>query len=291
MSKNKSLRYQVKGALQNQLKIGQSRHNAKIESSTHNPDGIFSWGTYNSYLRQCELFVKWVKERYNCKTLDQAKEHASEYIQERVDKGLSAWTTKLDASAIAKLYKTTPTDLGIKTPPRYRADIKRSRGTKKHDKYFSEYANKDIIIFGKGTGLRRKELAAITPEDIYKSYGQLYVHVKNGKGGKKREVPVLPEYADHIFNYVNDRADLHSPIFTKIDNRLDEHSYRGQYATNWYDKLSRPIENIPKLDKYVCRKDKAGIVYDKKAMLQVSRFLGHNRIDVMAQSYLNNQSS
>jgi hypothetical protein len=39
---------------------------------------------------------------------------------------------------------------------------------------------------------------------------------------------------------------------------------------------------------YRCRKDKYGIVYDRKAMLIVSKALGHERIDVIAQSYLNN---
>ena len=39
-------------------------------------------------------------------------------------------------------------------------------------------------------------------------------------------------------------------------------------------------------DRYVCRRDRAGVVYDKAAMLQVSRMLGHNRISVIAGHYL-----
>ncbi|MDF2883418.1 MAG: hypothetical protein K0R54_3975 [Clostridiaceae bacterium] len=285
MSKNKSLLYQVKGVLQGQLKIGQSRHSSKHGEGTHSPEGIFSWATYNTYLKQCTEFSEWVKNKYNCKTLDQAKQYATEYVEGRVDAGLSAWTTKLDASALAKLYKTTSKDLGIKTPTRHRVNVKRSRGVKNHDKYFSEYNNKDLVGFGKGTGLRRRELGAVTPGDIYKSGGQVFVHVKNGKGGKVREVPVLPEYESHVLDCIKGKSP-NEPIFYKIDNRMDEHSYRAEYANAWYVQLARSIDSVPKADKYICRNDKAGVVYEKKAMLQVSRYLGHNRIDVIAQSYL-----
>ena len=34
------------------------------------------------------------------------------------------------------------------------------------------------------------------------------------------------------------------------------------------------------------RKDRAGETYDKRAMAIVTKNLGHNRIDVIAQSYL-----
>jgi hypothetical protein len=41
-------------------------------------------------------------------------------------------------------------------------------------------------------------------------------------------------------------------------------------------------------EKYICRKDKAGIVYDRRAMKIVSKQLGHNRISVIASDYLHN---
>lgn len=62
--------------------------------------------------------------------------------------------------------------------------------------------------------------------------------------------------------------------------------YRADYASAWYKRLARPAAFIPPADRYVCRRDRAGVVYDKAAMLQVSRMLGHNRISVIAGHYL-----
>ncbi|MBQ0028247.1 MAG: hypothetical protein KBS96_06555 [Lachnospiraceae bacterium] len=52
--------------------------------------------------------------------------------------------------------------------------------------------------------------------------------------------------------------------------------------------MARDISTLDSKEKYICRKDKAGVVYDRQAMLYASRQLGHNRIDVIANSYLHN---
>ena len=54
----------------------------------------------------------------------------------------------------------------------------------------------------------------------------------------------------------------------------------------WYKRLARPVAFLERSERYVCRCDRAGVVYDKAAMKQVSRFLGHNRIEVIAGHYL-----
>ena len=75
-------------------------------------------------------------------------------------------------------------------------------------------------------------------------------------------------------------------MFPKIPNGMDVHGYRREYANIYYKIVTRNVKEIPKEETYICRKDKYGMVYDRKAMLTVSRSLGHNRIDVIAQSYL-----
>lgn len=47
-------------------------------------------------------------------------------------------------------------------------------------------------------------------------------------------------------------------------------------------------KDIPARERYIMRKERAGEVYDKLAMEIVSKNLGHNRISVIAQSYLYN---
>ena len=77
-------------------------------------------------------------------------------------------------------------------------------------------------------------------------------------------------------------------VFSHVHSAFDEHYHRSIYACRAYRLKARNIEDVPPKERYRCRKDRAGIVYDKVAMKYVSNQLGHNRIDVIAASYLQN---
>jgi len=51
-------------------------------------------------------------------------------------------------------------------------------------------------------------------------------------------------------------------------------------------KHARPLDKIPKKERYCCRSDLKGVWYDKKAMLIASSALGHNRISIIAAHYI-----
>lgn len=70
-------------------------------------------------------------------------------------------------------------------------------------------------------------------------------------------------------------------VFNVVSKDADIHSYRAHYASELYKQL----ENPERLD-YHCRNDLKGVHYNKAAMLEVSRNLGHNRISVIASNYL-----
>lgn len=171
------------------------------------------------------------------------------------------------------------------TVPRRRADITRSRGRKKSDKHFSEENNKDLVEFCRGTGLRNhKELQRIRGNQLEFKDGYFWLIGVKGKGGKVRVVPILPEYLTTVV-----RCCLMAgkrKMWPYVSSHADLHSYRADYAAAWYQRLVRPAAFIPLADRYVCRCDRAGVVYDKAAMRQVSHFLGHNRISVIAEHYL-----
>ena len=77
-------------------------------------------------------------------------------------------------------------------------------------------------------------------------------------------------------------------VFDRINSHADIHSYRAQYATDVYSWYARPIKEIPPTERYICRRDCAGIVLDKRAMWIASEALGHSRINVIAGHYLKN---
>ena len=281
--KRPGYKYQVSQALQSKLRIGESKHEAKREGDT---DGIYSWSTYHNYQSVGVQFLKWCRETYGIRLLEDAKPYIEAYIRYRIEKGYSPSTIKRDVAALCKIYGLRREHLAVELPTRRRSDITRSRTEKAHDKEFSEQRNQDVVDFCKGTGLRKHELAKVKGQDVYTRNGKVYVHTK-GKGGKEREVEVLPEYQKHVLSCAK-RVKSGELIFQKgqIKNRMDEHAYRREYAQKKYEQFARPVEELPRKERYICRKDKKGVVYDKKAMRKVSNNLGHERISVIAQSYI-----
>ena len=289
----KSLVRQVQEAYDSMLAIGQSKHQDKIDGFTG--DKIYSWSTYNNYMRHANYFVKYCKEEHGCKTLEQCKLYINEWLSKRMQEELSSFTVKLEAAALAKLYHCSTVDF-IKTPARKRADINRSRGEKVRDSHFSENNHKELVEFCKSTGLRRSELKVLTGDKLVQKNNQYYIIVNRGsKGGRYREAVVIGNI-ENVKRLMNKAGQERT--FNKIPEGADIHGYRAEYATALYNKLARPIEELPydaihpgigilyQSDVYNCRKDRKGIKWDKKAMLEVSKALGHNRISVIAGHYL-----
>lgn len=281
--KRKSITQQAKEALDAQLAIGRSKRKDKLEGCEESY--IYSWETYRVYLRHAINFVKWCRDVHQIRDLEACKPYAAEYIQGLTAAGCAPSTLKLIASAIAKVYRCSAEDLKIKTAPRRRADITRSRGRKASDAHFSEKNNRDLVDFCRGTGLRNfKELQQVKGTQLEWRDGIYYLIGIKGKGGKIRDVPVLPEYAATVVRCCIAAGD--GKVWPHVSSHADIHSYRADYATAWYKRLARPVAFLERSERYVCRCDRAGVVYDKAAMKQVSRFLGHNRIEVIAGHYL-----
>lgn len=281
--KRKSLVQQVKLALDAQLAIGSSKHADKAAGVKESR--IYSWDTYRAYLRHSCDFIRWCACIYGIKDIEAGRKYAAEYIEVLSWEGKSPSTLKLVAAAIAKTYCCSVSDLGIVTPDRRRVDIRRSRGPKASDRHFSEERNKDLVAFCRGTGLRNhKELQRVTGNQLEQREGRYYLTGIKGKGGKLRDIPVLPDYEDVVVRLC--LAAGNGLVWPHVSSHADIHGYRADYASAWYKRLARPSSEITEGEKYICRRDKAGVVYDRAAMLQVSRFLGHNRINVIAEHYL-----
>lgn len=264
--------------------FGQSRHEHKKAGTDGNY--IFSKKTYQTYMNECDKFAKWCKSNYKCTNLRQCKKHICDYLQFMINDERSAWSISTAASGICKLYGIKTTDLKIDLPTRNRADIKRSRLEVEKDKHISEetynyWHNINICM-----GLRKSELKAIRGTDLILKNGCYWVNVRRGKGGKSRLVKVIatPQQMANIKTLFQNAQNGY--VFNNIPNALDNHHIRAEYASRYYKLIARDVEDIPKEQKYICRKDKRGTIYDKEAMLEVSQALGHNRIDIIAYNYL-----
>ena len=297
---------EIKQALKAKERFGESKYEAKRAGTAK--DGIYSYSTAKIYNRECQRFAEYVKEvsphgRYT--SLEDARAYLSDYIErENSNSSKSAYTVKLERSALAKLYGIDAKEIGH-VDDRHRADITRSRQrtvisekTGKEIKnestragHFSEKNRLGLAEFAKSSGLRRCEVEAIRGNQFYERDGKAYLHLdgKQCKGGRTREVELIGNVETVKRLCMEAKDGLVFDKSTKertVSKAMDVHHYRSVYASEMYKSLARNVEDIPKSDRYICRKDLKGAVYDKQAMMKVSENLGHSRISVIAEHYL-----
>ena len=265
--------------------MGSKRSEDKSEADTKNK--IYSKATFKTYKQQFKHFADWLEKAHpEAETLEDARAFVDDYLRHLIELERSAYSISTAKAAIAKIMGVEATQF-IATPPRLRADIKRSRGEAVRDKHISDKKEEELARFTSATGLRRKEMTMIKAEDLFFENGQAYLNVTQGtKGGKPRVAKIVGKTDEETKDIVKWIQSKKGRLFNKLSSNYDNHFYRATYASRLYNQLKRDIDDIPTQERYVMRKDRAGEVYDKRAMLQVSNALGHNRISVIAQSYL-----
>ncbi|MSS78820.1 hypothetical protein FYJ26_10600 [Anaerococcus sp. WCA-380-WT-2B] len=305
----KKKKYTLKKDIQHRLNTylqngqGSSRNEDKNNKKDLTQNKIYSFVTYKNYKRSCYKLVDYLFK--NNKEVRQLKDlkinHVNNYLQHLIDKGYSAPTINSSKAAIAKLMQISSKEF-IATPKVYRANITRSRKPVIRDKHISKETESFYAKFTTAIGGRRSEMENIRGTDLIfrdvkitfknKTYvlAKNYpcIHIKNGKGGKERFAPIIgknTQETKEITNYIKKAGE--NKVFGKLPSHFDNHFYRGQYAKRVYKKLARNTATIKdKTEVYFCRKDKAGTAWDKRAMIISSKWLGHNRIDVIARHYL-----
>lgn len=285
----KSLTRQVQEVLQAKLHPGDSRHLDK-HSPTGTESKLYSYSTFRTYLNIGVKFTQFCKENYGCKTLEQCKPHIVDYIAHR-ESYCSAYTTKLDLSALNKVFGTDVRS----SRSRSRAAVTRSRGVKEMDKHFSASRNTELVNFLRSTGLRRAEATHARGSDLCHCPTSpvglgIYVRPSGAKGGRPRVAPlfcslqIAQQITDHCAAVGNHR------LFDRIHSKLDVHSLRAEYAVEVYTQNARELSTLFRGEKYYCRGDMKGTVLDRQAMKTCSNALGHNRIQV-ATHYLHGLQS
>lgn len=289
--KRKSLIQQVNETLQSKLMLeGIDKHSNKRNI---NKNMIVSSTTYQNYRRECIYFITWIKKTYPNRainTLEKCRPYAAEYIlnsRKPNGKEYSAWTLKARRAALAKLYGVTCRDI-CDTPTRRRCDIKRSRGKSSMDASYNKDNHPAIELLGRAAGLRRADFSRVHPKDFhFDEEGNLFVFIDKGKGGKSRETMVDPDYKDEVLNLIKDmHPDQRVIPLGTIPAKMDQHANRRAYALAMLSRFSRPIDDIPKAERYICRKDAKGTILDRKAMERVSLYLGHGSIDRKTGDYI-----
>lgn len=274
------------------MAIGQSRHAAKqaVREASVQPAWTVSSGKIHShvtrkvYQQQTLAFINWARERYRLNRLERldsrADELASQYLSEQLAAHKSAYTVQTQRCALRMFFGNRDLAASVVIPKRHRTTITRSRSANNENHHFQPDHWSAHVSFAQATGLRRSEMRDIKVHDVYRGEdGRLCVHVKNGKGGRSREVQVLPAYEQEILACVDGRQP-NERVFAYIPKHMHVQTYRRSSSQARY--LHHASESaLPPGEGRLKHRD-----YDRAAAQEVSWNLGHNRLDVTLRHYL-----
>lgn len=286
-SDKRDLHQQAYDRLKGMQHFGDSKSADKKYDKDHDTDivsgKIYSFSTFKVYFKHIKYFLKYVREKYpDCRKLDKAAQYVPEWLQTRVDAGLSAWTVQTEAAALNKLFGIKVDDPKRFQPPqRRKEDIVRSRGKKVRDKHFSEEKNEELVAFCKGCGFRRNVLEKLRGDDLYdrervekelekaKAEGNksmikactdaldtfpgqdFFILHRKDKGGKTRISPIVgPDKEKIVARMRETKPD--GLVWLYVSSNCDVHGYRSDYATYLYKEYARPIEDLKFENKITC---------------------------------------
>lgn len=170
--------------------------------------------------------------------LEECENYVEAFIRDREKQGFSAYTVKMEKSALAKLYGR---DFDFETIATRRQDITRSR--KEHtegDKHFSETKNSELVNACRCIGFRRSELEKASAADLFQAGGFWFVRII-GKGGRLRAARIVgtDEEINRAVEYVKTLDGNNH-----VSSAADIHSYRADYATRVYLSAARDISGL-----------------------------------------------
>jgi integrase len=288
----KSIVKEALDRLDDKMAIGQSRRDAKLAIREEQGVAwsvstglIHSFKTRTVYQEHTIRFVKWARSTHQVLSLAQLDARAealtTAYLQQQAASGKSPYTLQVERAALRLFFNDRALASDVAIPRRAREQITRARGSIVYGNRLNPDHWQPMIRFLQATGLRRREATDLRCRDISQPEqgAQLLVHIDNGKGGKLRDVPVLPGREQDILQVVGDRAP-DARVFDHIPKALRVHALRREYAQALYLHYA-PGRALPPTVGRLKRSD-----YDHEAAQRVSWALGHNRVDVVLRHYI-----
>lgn len=205
--------------------------------------------TRQQYIRDFKRFVKYCREKHNCRNLAECKKYVQEYVDYLTnERQLSASTVHTYLASICSVYNIKLSRYD--KPIRHCAEYIRGRSQKLYPDSSQDFfmmKNQRLYLFQQAVGIRRNELRNLQGDDfVVDESSYPCVRVKSGKGSKFQ----LQRIAEDRVAYVKKCFDSVAPdekVFTKaeLDNHLNLHSLRAASARNYYFYLLYKVRNEP----------------------------------------------
>ncbi len=205
--------------------------------------------TNKYYKANIKRFIKFAREKYDCRSLEECKKHLQDYCNWLISENYTASTIHGYMASCVDVYDDlTLGDIKNK-PIRYTAEYTKGRKELYSPQYYRDLEDKrwePIVEFQKRVCARRNELRNIRGSDLIKIDNRYYVYIRRGKGGRDQRQIVLPEDVELIKTYFIGKGP-EEKIFDEsmFKNRLNFHKLRAEGAKKYYDYLVDRIENQP----------------------------------------------
>lgn len=205
-----------------------------------------------SYKRSATRFAKWAKEN-NIKKISNITEEILQKYHDDLKNDPKQYTPATIHTYLAPIAKAAGINLNrIKKQKRTSDKIIRGRQQKANAQGKKQELNSRfsrLLNFQKVVGIRRNELKHLTGSDFKEDeYGNCYVYVKRGKGGKKQMQYILPKDAE-IVRKTFQGIGKNELVFKEeeMNNQINLHALRAQHSRDSYFFYLKKIQQNPKM--------------------------------------------
>ena len=205
-----------------------------------------------SYKRSATRFANWAKEN-NIKRISDITEEVLQQYHDDLQQDPKQYTPATIHTYLAPIAKASGINLNrIKKQKRTSDKIVKGRKHEANEQGKKQELNSRfsrLMEFQKVVGIRRNELKALTGKDIkIDDYGNCYVYVNRGKGGKKQMQYILPKdiaLVKQTFSGIGENE----PVFTKVEmnNQINLHALRAQHSRDSYFYYLDKINSNPNI--------------------------------------------
>ncbi|MER0123245.1 phage integrase N-terminal SAM-like domain-containing protein [Streptococcus sp. ZJ93] len=204
--------------------------------------------TRTTYKRSINRFSQWAKD-HNLKKKEEITEEVIQAYHNDLSNDPREYTAATIHTYLAPICKASDINMN-RIRKHKRTSDKIIRGRKRDKNAQGKRQENDsrfsrVIDFQKAVGIRRSELKELTGGDLKKDvYGNYYVIVKRGKGGKYQEQLILPQDVPVILKtFQNITRDKKVFSEQEMNNLINFHGMRAQHARDCYfyflDKIQR----------------------------------------------------
>ena len=256
-----------------------------------------SKNTISGYIWNVTAFIKWIEERTGEPfelpiTEFDIREHTS-YLETVKAASLSSINTRLSAIQnfcdFLHLYYKCPI-IKVKKKkgnPLPKVEVLDRNQLYKYRQYIHRNASllhRTIVETFLNTGIRESELCNLELDDIKATPKNAYIIVRNGKGGKYREIPIVGDYKALLLKYIEQRPDSSSnKVF--VGNR-------GTLTPNGVYKIvhrlgeAKGLKVYPHMLRHQCFTTQAKHVKNAQDLKDMSMIAGHNTVEITMRYYI-----